>query len=513
MIELGLQRISRLLSKTHLPWRAIHVAGTNGKGSICVYISGMLEAYNDSPSRLANKQPRIRHGRFTSPHLIDRWDCISINQKPVSSALFHEIEKKVLLRNAKEEINASEFELLTATAFEIFTHEKVDIGVIEVGMGGRLDATNILGQPVESDASSSEETIIRATPLVTAIAKIGLDHQTFLGSTLQAIAAEKAGILKPSVPLVYDSSNPEEVTNTFQTLASQIGAPISNLMSLLTTSTPTIPDSTKQSLAHTLPSQELKSLGLTSEGNTPAHTRQNTSVALQATLIALQNFLPSTHTHTNNTTTTTTSPPPFNTLIPTFLSVPSQTTFPGRLQPLNIQTLTNRLTPILLDGAHNAQSAAVLAEAVAEIRKNSSSSSSSSFSSSSGSSSSKVTWLLAASDSKDISELLTPLLKPGDAFCAVEFGPVDGMPWVKAMGAEKVARAAREIVSGGGSKFGENEEVEDAGKSSGNVFGRDVVGGLKRASEIAGEGPLVVAGSLYLVGSVLKALRESRDGE
>jgi len=106
MIELGLQRISRLLSKTHLPWRAIHVAGTNGKGSICVYISGMLEVYNDSPLRLAKKQPRIRHGRFTSPHLIDRWDCISINQKPVSSALFHEIEKKVLQRNAREEINA-----------------------------------------------------------------------------------------------------------------------------------------------------------------------------------------------------------------------------------------------------------------------------------------------------------------------------------------------------------------------------------------------------------------------
>lgn len=490
MIELGLQRISRLLSKTHLPWRAIHVAGTNGKGSICVYISGMLEAYNDSPSRLANKQPRIRHGLFTSPHLIDRWDCISINQKPVSSALFHEIEKKVLLRNAKEEINASEFELLTATAFEIFTHEKVDIGVIEVGMGGRLDATNVLGQPAESDASSSEETIIRATPLVTAIAKIGLDHQTFLGSTLQAIAAEKAGILKPSVPLVYDSSNPEEVTNTFQTLASQIGAPISNLMSLLTITSPTVPDSAKQSLAHTLPPQELKSLGLTQEGSTPTHTRQNTSVALQATLIALQNFLP------------TSPPPPTNPLLPTLLTVPSQTTFPGRLQPLNIQPLTNRLTPILLDGAHNAQSAAVLAEAVAGIRQKSSSSYSSS------SSSSKVTWLLAASDSKDISELLAPLLKPGDAFCAVEFGPVDGMPWVKAMEAEQVARAAEGIILGG--RGGGEDE---AGKSSGNVFGRDVVGGLKRASEIAGEGPLVVAGSLYLVGSVLRALRESQDGE
>jgi len=473
MIELGLQRISRLLSKTHLPWRAIHVAGTNGKGSICVYISGMLEAYNNSPSRLAKKQPRIRHGRFTSPHLIDRWDCISINQQPVSSTLFHEIEKKVLLRNAREEINASEFEVLTATAFEIFTHEKVDIGVIEVGMGGRLDATNVLGQPVEREPP--EETITRAAPLVTAIAKIGLDHQNFLGSTLQAIAAEKAGILKPGVPLVYDSSNPTEVTNTFQTLASQIGAPISLLKSLITTTPTMLPSA--QALSHTLPRSDLVILGLAPEGSTPIHTRQNTSVALQATLLALNQFIPSTIDKSD--------------LLPSLLAVPSQTIFPGRLQALNIKPLTGRVRPVLLDGAHNAQSAAVLAEAVAELRSTSDGSPASG----------KVTWLLAASDSKNIEELLAPLLKPGDAFCAVEFGPVDGMPWVKAMSSAKVARAAKAAVEGGLSGAGVVESDESA-------FGRDVAGGLKKASEVANEGPLVVAGSLYLVGSVLRALRE-----
>ena len=477
MIELGLQRISRLLSKTHLPWRAIHVAGTNGKGSICVYISGMLEAYNDSPLRLAKKQPRIRHGRFTSPHLIDRWDCISINQKPVSSALFHEIEKKVLQRNAREEINASEFELLTATAFEIFTHEKVDIGVIEVGMGGRLDATNVLGQAVQSE--SSEEAIIRAAPLVTAIAKIGLDHQTFLGSTLQAIAAEKAGILKPGVPLVYDSSNPPEVTSTFQILASQIGAPISTLMSLIGH----VSDSSvKQSIAQTLPLPDLKTLGLAPQGSTPIHTRQNTSVALQATLIALNQFIPSPPSNRNYD------------LIPDLLAIPSKTVFPGRLQSLNIHSLTGRKLPILLDGAHNAQSAAVLAEAVTRVRNET-------LSSSTSNTGTKVTWLLAASDSKNIEELLAPLLKPGDAFCAVEFGPVDGMPWVKAMGSEKVGQAARAVLGEDG-----DGDIADW------AFGRDVVGGLKRASEIADEGPLVVAGSLYLVGSVLRALRKSESG-
>jgi len=483
MIELGLQRISRLLSQTHLPWRAIHVAGTNGKGSICVYISGMLEAYNNSSFRKLSKRPAIRHGRFTSPHLVDRWDCISINQKTVSSALFHEIEKKVLLRNATEDINASEFELLTATAFEIFTHEKVDIGVIEVGMGGRLDATNILGVPVDADHTSGES-ITRALPLATAIAKIGLDHQSFLGTTLQAIASEKAGILKPTVPLVYDSSNPPEVHDTFQELAAKVGAPTPNPKDLIL-STP----ESAEALAQTLPSSDIATPNTTdhkaTSNNTPAHTRHNTSVALQATLLALAQLSP------DFSPSSLAKAPD---LLPTLLSVPSQTTFPGRLQSLSIASLTGRTQPILLDGAHNAQSAAVLAEAVARLR------------SADDSSGGKVTWLLAASDSKDIHELLRPLLKAGDEFCAVEFGAVDGMPWVKAMASGKVAEAARAVLR-------EKGDVAVAvGGESGHddrAFGRDVVAGLKRASEVTDGGAMVVAGSLYLVGSVLRALRES----
>lgn len=119
-----------------------------------------------------------------------------------------------------------------------------------------------------------------------------------------------------------------------------------------------------------------------------------------------------------------------------------------------------------------------------------------------------MTWLLAASDSKDIHELLRPLLKAGDEFCAVEFGAVDGMPWVKAMGSKKVAEAARAVLREKG------DIVAAAGRDgSGNdddrAFGRDVVAGLRRASELADGGAMVVAGSLYLVGSVLRALRES----
>ena len=116
-----------------------------------------------------------------------------------------------------------------------------------------------------------------------------------------------------------------------------------------------------------------------------------------------------------------------------------------------------------------------------------------------------MTWLLAASDSKDIHELLRPLLKAGDEFCAVEFGAVDGMPWVKAMGAGKVADAARAVLR----EKGDDPVGPDGSGGDDRAFGRDVVAGLKRASELADGGAMVVAGSLYLVGSVLRALRES----
>ena len=151
MIELGLQRIARLVKHTPQTWKAIHVAGTNGKGTICAYLSAMLFASG------------VRCGRFTWPHLIDRWDCITINEKTVNESVFLEAEKLVMKRNTDENIGASEFEILTATAFEIFHREKIEMGVIEVGLGGRLDATNVM--------PSSQKA-------VTVISKMGLDHQS-----------------------------------------------------------------------------------------------------------------------------------------------------------------------------------------------------------------------------------------------------------------------------------------------------------------------------------------------
>lgn len=194
MIELGISRIARLLQQTPLSWKAIHVAGTNGKGSISAYLSRLLAAGG------------IRCGRFTSPHLVDRWDCITIDEKVVQESLFRQIEASVKLRDQDLGIGASEFELLTATAFEIFNHERVEVGVVEVGMGGRRDATNVLDNV-----------------LVSVISKIGLDHQALLGDSIEQIAREKAGILKPDVPCVIDGTNSVEVLKTIQYRIRELG--------------------------------------------------------------------------------------------------------------------------------------------------------------------------------------------------------------------------------------------------------------------------------------------------
>ena len=484
MIELGLQRISRLLEKTPLPWRAIHVAGTNGKGSICAYISGMLDVYNKSAWRTRTGHQPLKHAIFTSPHLIDRWDCITIDQRTVEFSTFSQVEQAVLTRNDDDGIKASEFELLTATAFEIFTREEVDISVIEVGMGGRLDATNIIGQPINGISTSWSAATFRPPPLVNAIAKIGLDHQGFLGDTIEEIAREKAGIIKPRVPLVYEKSNDRSVTEEFNACAStkntkafaltELGIPLARI--------------TFRDLVTALPLSEIPGgdgphdLMETSDSHaSQSHVKQNTSVALRATWSALQQLdrLPTTENDLSKQATAELS-----TLFKDMLQVPSRTVFPGRLQRLSIERLTGRKEDILLDGAHNAQSAQVLASEVERLREQARK----------DRKPETVTWVLAASDSKDVKEILGPLLAPGDSVFAVEFGPVDGMPWVKPMKTADILDAAR--------------AVQHKGLAQLTDCGKDVGAALRSACERSGEGLLVVAGSLYLVGDVLRLLRD-----
>ena len=455
MIELGLQRISRLLAKTPLPWRAVHVAGTNGKGSICAYVSGMLDVYNTSKWRTCKDQSILKHGRYTSPHLIDRWDCITINQRTVSFSVFKEVEEQVFERNDKERIGASEFELLTATAFEIFTREKVGVAVVEVGMGGRLDATNVIGQTDDIEMSQgSSITDFRPPPLVTAISSIGLDHQAFLGSTLEQITQEKAGIIKPGALVVYDDSNDPKVKDTIRAVATAKRSPIIETDPLL--DTPFLKDA-------------------------PHHVRQNANVAFNTTWTALQSLGLVPVDPTNISRQQGRDALNLEALAKDMLRPVGTALYPGRQQLVSIQHLTERKGDILLDGAHNAQSAHALASGIQRLglRK---------------SEGSNVTWVLAASDSKDAKEILAPLLRDGDTVFAVEFAPVDGMPWVKALPASTLLDAAKAVVP-----QPESLSVHDCRTN--------VLSALRAGSQKADGGPMVVAGSLYLVGDVLRLIR------
>lgn len=405
MIELGLARISRLIRHTPQSWKAIHVAGTNGKGTICAYLSAMLHASG------------VRCGRFTSPHLIDRWDCISINEQTVRESVFREAEDLVIKRNQTEGLAASEFELLTATAFEVFAKEKIEMGVIEVGLGGRLDATNVMEHKA-----------------VTVISKIGLDHQSFLGDTIEEIAREKAGIMRPGVPCVLDRSNPESVREVVEDYAREIGTEV-------------ILSSTESSFLDEL-----------SEEDFEPHQWQNLACAYTAFHLAYTKL-----------------ESPLHRLLPAIQNI----NWPGRQQTVDIRSITGRREPVLLDGAHNVQSAEALGSYVdGRMRKNGG----------------RVTWILAASQGKELDGILKPLLRLGDCVAAVQFGPVDGMPWVAPM-------ATRDILAASSIAGVDVPQQYDSGA--------DISAALRWAVTAAAGGPIVIAGSLYLVSDVLRLLRDA----
>ena len=177
----------------HTQLRAIHVAGTNGKGSTSHLIAAALQAAG------------YKVGLFTSPHLVSLTERIRINGQPIPEA---EVAAFVTQHQAfLDELQPSFFETMTAMGFAYFVKEKVDIAVVEVGLGGRLDSTNVL------------------TPILSVITNIGLDHTEFLGNTLTKIAREKAGIIKPGVPVVIGESHPQTM-NVFLAKTQECGSDI-----------------------------------------------------------------------------------------------------------------------------------------------------------------------------------------------------------------------------------------------------------------------------------------------
>ncbi len=197
-IHLGLERIQQLLDALENPHQqipVIHVAGTNGKGSVCAFLLSILQAAG------------YRVGRYTSPHLIDWRERITINGEWISDRdlldALQQVESAI-----NPEFPPTQFEVITAAMWWYFAAQKVDIAILETGLGGRLDATNVCDRP-----------------LVSVITSIGLDHCQQLGNTLGAIASEKAGIIKPKSPVVIAENHAEAIA-ALQAKVTECEAPV-----------------------------------------------------------------------------------------------------------------------------------------------------------------------------------------------------------------------------------------------------------------------------------------------
>ena len=211
--KLGLDRIRTLLEALGNPQRAcriVHVAGTNGKGSTSAMIESGLRAAG------------YRTGLFTSPHLIEPTERIQVGGAPVSAAQFaaafdrvHACAEGLLQRDAIE-LHPTYFECVTAMALLLFRECAVEIAVLEVGLGGRLDATNVV------------------MPELCVITPVDFDHEAFLGKSLESIAGEKAGILKQDVPAVFATQRPE-AASVLAARAAEVGAAITHSSSVAIT--------------------------------------------------------------------------------------------------------------------------------------------------------------------------------------------------------------------------------------------------------------------------------------
>jgi dihydrofolate synthase/folylpolyglutamate synthase len=193
---LGLERVRELLRRLgdpHEGMKYIHVAGTNGKGSVSHSIASLLQVFG------------YRVGLYTSPHLVDFSERIRVNGQPIPQDYVVEFVEKE--REFFEPLNPSFFEITTALAFKFFKDMNVDIAVVEVGLGGRLDCTNIIN------------------PILSIITNISLDHMQLLGTSVEQIAMEKGGIIKPGIPVIIGETTPE-TRPIFEALAEEKKAPI-----------------------------------------------------------------------------------------------------------------------------------------------------------------------------------------------------------------------------------------------------------------------------------------------
>jgi dihydrofolate synthase len=487
-MDLSLKRIKVLLS--HLPYTlpTIHTTGTNGKGSVSSLVASILQASG------------FTVGRFNSPHLISVLDSIMINGKPVILDLYNDARRIVEDLDSELSIGATSFELLTATALMLFESAKLDIVVLEVGMGGRTDATNAV----------SDDCIV-----VSALTAVDLDHQKFLGDTVDAIATQKAGIARKGRPFIVGPQKYPEVIVSVRTVVEEVGADLVYAHPAVTrmwdeaVDGPADPDATSSSPFRPaavrpvslslpcFPDPILAQLPLHGD-----HQLDNLGVA--------SNIISSLLTHPSSTHRL-----PFRSKITqsTIAAGVRSTTWAGRLSfhnvPFSRLCLPGSGTKdhdeslvVLVDGAHNPASASVLASYLSRLLE--------STPAVGGSEEVNLTFVLALSHSppKTPLQTLLPLLsfkrptnvKINVRAAALEFTPVDGMPWVLPVPSSEIRDVIRVVdddISLWTPRDGERESVANA-----------LLWAHEEQQKHGGKGFVCIAGSLYLVADFYREYSE-----
>ncbi|KAG8832861.1 folylpolyglutamate synthase [Serendipita sp. 399] len=405
----------------------------------------------------------LKVGRFNSPHLLHARDSISIGLKPVSERRYS--ETRAIVNRANEESGkgeedaprASLFEALTVTAFRIFEEEAVDIAVIEVGMGGRLDSTNIL----------PDVGVVK----VSAMTEVDVDHVQWLGSTVAEIAREKAGIARKGVPFVLGPQKRKEVADIVKDSVEATGGHIVSAPNL-TARRPTAHESDvspqtlppPSTIVQYQPPDEKQPLELTLplHGN---HQVNNLSTAL-GIVECLRQRPEYVHKISNAS----------------IIRGVKNTRWPGRIEFFRYKPSIDRSTMILADGAHNNASAASLRRYIDELKPG------------------RVSFILALSQSpsKDPIETLEPLLRPADRAYMVPFSSVEDMSWVKPVNTTEMATIAKGLVGEKGWIF--THTLDDTHNTP------DGMSTLTEALDLAAidSDLVVVAGSLYLIADLYR---------
>ncbi|TFK52194.1 Mur ligase [Heliocybe sulcata] len=488
-IDLTLDRIRKLLS--HLPpytRPTIHIAGTNGKGSVSSLVSSILRT----------SSPPLKVGRFNSPHLISVRDSIALDDKPVSPETYATTRELVEETDRQHGIGASNFERLTSTALMIFEQEQVDIVVLEVGMGGRLDATNVI--PDEFVA-------------VSALTSVDLDHQAFLGDTPGAIAKEKAAIARPGKPFVLGPQKYPEVEEIVSNLVGSVGAQLVRARPAIRREWDEEIDGPKPSssqapfrgagprpveiLLPCFPDPVRASLPLHGD-----HQLSNLGVALHiisSLVVYSSGSAPCKALQLRQRITSD-----------TISCGISSVSWPGRLSWHSIMVsapgdISKQMT-ILADGAHNPASSATLADYVSSLLSVAAAASSPR--------EMTVTYILSLSDSppktplQTLAPLLPPVL-PAASFTVLKvrvallrFTLPDGMPWIKSVPPSTLREAVYSLVPDAEIWSTPDEEAPNR---------KQLIAALQWAGSVSScgkddENLVVLAGSLYLVADLYRLI-------